>query len=83
MNNAEPVFDRICTILRTYADDAKTLAPETRIVADLEIDSVDVFDLIMEIEDTYDVTIPMELVTEIHTIGELTGAVERLINERV
>ncbi len=72
------VFERICTLLRPYNKTGCTLTPQTRIVADLEIDSVGVFDLIMEIEDNYDLSFPMETVSEIYTIGELAETVERL-----
>lgn len=77
---AEPVFERICALLRTHAKTEAPLTREARIVTDLEIDSVEVFDLIMEIEDTYDLSFPMEVVTDIHTIGELVDTVERLKN---
>lgn len=77
---ADPVFERICTLLQAHAKTGKALTRDARIVTDLEIDSVEVFDLIMEIEDAYDLSFPMEVVTEIHTVGELVDTVERLKN---
>jgi acyl carrier protein len=39
---------------------------------------VAVFDLVMGLEDFYDVSIPMELISDIRTVGELSIAVKEL-----
>ncbi len=82
MNVDSTVFQSIRTILSGYVDGAHEIAPHTRIIADLEIDSVNVFDLIMEIEDANDVSISMETISTIHTVGELTDVVESLIRAK-
>ncbi len=48
-------------------------------MTDLEVDSVAVFDLVMGLEDFYDISIPMELISDIRTVGELSIAVKELI----
>jgi acyl carrier protein len=48
------------------------------IVSDLEVDSVAVFDLIMEVEDSYDITFPMETVSEMKSVGDLVGTIQTL-----
>lgn len=75
----QTIFDKICSVLADHNPEGVEITNETRIVADLEIDSVDVFELIMEIEDAYDINISMELVSATHTVGELVDVVERLI----
>ena len=72
------IFLKTCSFLGKYNEAGIKLARETRIVADLEVDSVEVFDLIMEVEDEYAVSFPMELVSEIQTIGELVDTIRRL-----
>lgn len=73
------VFQSICSILSAYVNTDKEIRPETNIVADLEIDSVNVFDLIMEVEDAHEVSISMETISSTHTVGELTQVVEGLV----
>ena len=51
-----------------------------KIGSDIEIDSVDVFDVVMELEEFYDISLPMETTSEIQTIGELAGAVEQQLH---
>ena len=79
MAEQSKIFETICTVLAEYIPEGTEITNETKIVADLEIDSVDVFDLIMEVEDAYDISISMELISTTHTVGELVKVVDDLI----
>ena len=57
--------------------DAK-ITLETDITRDLNIDSLAVMDMIMELEDKFDVSIPLNVVAETKTVGELVDAVSQL-----
>ena len=54
------------------------LTAETRIVGGLGLDSVAVLDFIQDVEDRFDLSIPLERVAEVQTIGELSLAIETL-----
>jgi len=53
----------------------------TSLCNDLEVDSTAVFDLIMGLEDFYDISIPMEMVSDIKTVGELVNSTRQLTQE--
>ncbi len=57
--------------------DTKVTA-ETRIMSDLGLDSVAVLDFIQDVEDRFDLSIPLERVAEVQTVGELCAAVQTL-----
>ena len=78
MTDKSKIFDTIVSVRAEYIPDGIKITNDTRIVADLEIDSVDVFDLIMEVEDAYDISISMELISTTHTVGELVNVVDDL-----
>jgi acyl carrier protein len=78
LTDKSKIFDTIVSVLSEYIPDGTKITNDTRIVADLEIDSVDVFDLIMEVEDAYDISISMELISTTHTVGELVNVVDDL-----
>ena len=61
----------ICELLGPYNPEGKPLAAETDIPAELNIDSVGVLDFIMEVEDHFDIEIPMNVVSETRTVGDL------------
>jgi acyl carrier protein len=54
------------------------VTPETPIVAGLGLDSVAILDFIMDLEDRFDISIPLDRVAEVQTVGELSQAIEAL-----
>ena len=79
-NTEDLLLQKVVTLLKPYNHNSIDVAPETKIMAELNVDSVAVFDLIMEVEDEYDVTFPMETVSEIISVGDLTDAIRRIKN---
>lgn len=59
------------------------VAPETQIVSGLGLDSVAILDFIMDLEDRFDISIPLDRVAEVKTISELSAAVEALMRAAV
>lgn len=76
------VFRKICSLIEPLNDKSVKLSRETDMVADLEIDSVSVLDIIMDIEDNYDISIPVNTISEIRTIGELVDAIHKIKKEQ-
>jgi len=72
------IFDKVCELLKPYNPKGRPIERSSGIMSDLEVDSVAVFDLVMGLEDHYDISIPMEMVTDIKTVGELVNAVREL-----
>lgn len=77
-NTSQAIFDKVCELLTPYNPEKRPISMQSGIVSDLEVDSVAVFDLVMGLEDHYDVSIPMEMVSDIKTVGELVNAVKQL-----
>lgn len=69
------VMQEICRQLAPYQAEEKPLTAQTVIYNDLSIDSLAVMDIVMELEDQFDVAIPISIVAEIRTIEELTDAI--------
>ena len=77
------VMSEICMQLDAFrADDAQVIRGATVISKDLSIDSLAVMDMIMELEDRFDVSIPMNTVAEIHTVDELADTILKLAARR-
>jgi acyl carrier protein len=75
MTDIAKITADICGLLLPFNKDAKQLTASTDIPAELNIDSVGILDFIMEVEDHFDVEIPMNVVAEIRTVGELAAYV--------
>ena len=54
------------------------VSAQTKIVGDLGLDSVAVLDFIMDVEDHFNISIPLDRVAEVQTIAELSHAIEGL-----
>jgi acyl carrier protein len=54
------------------------VSAQTQIVGGLGLDSVAILDFIMDVEDRFDVSIPLDRVAEVETIAELSRAIEAL-----
>jgi acyl carrier protein len=77
MTARQETIDQICKLLTPFNSSAKTLNADTDISTDLNIDSVAVMDFVMEVEDHFDIEIPLNVVSETRTIGELAAVVEK------
>ena len=51
--------------------EASTNTPETSFKDDLGADSLDLFELVMALEDEYNVEIPAEELTDLNTVGDV------------
>ncbi len=74
--NDQSVFDAITELLGPFNTDSIELKPETDIARELNIDSVAVMDFVMEIEDKFDIDIPLNVLSETHTITDLMNVVK-------
>ncbi len=74
------IVARIREAMKPRLPSGTVVTEDMEIGADIEIDSVEVFDVVMELEEHFDVSLPMEVTSEIRTIGDLARAVEQQIN---
>jgi acyl carrier protein len=74
----EEVLVRLRDHLQRVAGKGIQFSDETDLVAQLGLDSVKVLDLIMEVEDEFDISIPMNVLTEVHTVRDLAQAITQL-----
>ena len=68
--------DQICKLLQPFNTTGKALTASTDISTDLNIDSVTVMDFVMEVEDHFDIEIPLNVLSETRTIADLAKVVE-------
>jgi acyl carrier protein len=72
--------DEIADIFEQVLDRPVAITDDTDIVEDLGMDSLGVMNFVMAIEDFYDLSIPLDRVAQIQTVGDLIRAVEDLKN---
>lgn len=72
------VIREICLHLEPFQVGEKPITGQTVIAKDLTIDSLAIMDMVMELEDRFDVSIPMNVIAEIHTVDQLADTIQEL-----
>ena len=70
----DEMMQEVCHQLAPFRTDDAPITDGTVIYKDLSIDSLAVMDVILELEDRFEVSIPINTVAEIHTVRELVDA---------
>ena len=78
----DDILARLMNQLQQLAGKKVQITEDLDIVTQLGLDSVKVLDLIMEVEDEFDVSIPMNMLTEVHTVGDLANAISGLLAKK-
>ena len=71
------MFEKICELSADKFDaDASTMTMETSIKEDLNADSLDVVELMMDLEENFGITISDEEAMKMSTIGDIVKCIE-------
>ncbi|MGL4606971.1 MAG: phosphopantetheine-binding protein [Eubacteriaceae bacterium] len=71
------VLEKVVEILRNYKDEADLEITLESSFEELELDSLDTVELVMEIEEAFDTNIEMD--GELKTVGDVVGLIEASI----
>jgi acyl carrier protein len=65
-------------ILKKHVDPAKAIRPNDNIQVDLGLDSLGVMEVVADIEDRFQVTIPNDVLSDIATVEDVAKALVKL-----
>lgn len=78
---AQPYADilaRLTEHLERIAGSGIAVSEDSELVTQLGLDSVRVLDVIMEIEDEFDVSVPMNLLADVRTVRDLAQVIHQI-----
>ena len=81
MQNLEDLQKQLCQILKPFIPDGFKLHAETDLVADLDLDSMKVMDIVADVEDHFDISIPLNILPDVRTIGDFALQLQTLLKE--
>ena len=67
---------RVLDLLARKVGAARRIDLHSSVVEDTGLDSVSVMDFVMELEDEFDITIPLDQIADVRTVGDLANAVQ-------
>jgi acyl carrier protein len=81
MQSKEEILDQLIELIRPYSEESIVLSEQTRIMDDVGLDSMKVMELVMQIEDRFDVSVPLNILPDVNTIGEFAKHLETMLQD--
>lgn len=81
MTDRAGIYARIIELIEPLNPKKVALTDNTSFAGDLEMDSLTVMDLVASMEDEWDIVMPLNMLPDLETIGQVADAVTKLVNK--
>lgn len=82
MSTADRVEQVVRDALKVACPDIGVVHGDTHLASELGLDSAQVMDMIMEIEDHLDISMPVAMIAEARTLDQLCASVRQVMDKR-
>jgi acyl carrier protein len=82
MHSYAEILESVIELIRPLAPAGRTVAEGTDLVTDLEFDSLKVMSLIEQVEDRFDVSVPLNILPDIRTVRDFTVQLQHILGNR-
>jgi acyl carrier protein len=73
------ILSQLFEILKPFTKEGQLLREDTKLVGELGLDSLQVMQVLLKIEDHFDISIPLNNLPTIQTVQELVLEIETLV----
>ena len=81
MQSREDILNQLYELVRPYTKKSIELGEETGLIDDVGLDSMKIMDLVMHIEDHFDISVPLNILPDVRTIGDFAGQLQKLLKD--
>jgi acyl carrier protein len=81
MGDYQDILSQLFEIIKPSVKDGRQLEEDTDLVADLGLDSLKVMTLVEEVEDQFDISIPLNILAKVRTIKDFALQLQQLTEE--
>jgi acyl carrier protein len=78
MPDYENIFQTLNEMLKPFVPQEQAISEETDLVAELGLDSLKVMKIIENVEDSFDISIPLNILPEVHTVKDLVIQIQKI-----
>ncbi|MEE8517892.1 MAG: acyl carrier protein [Dehalococcoidia bacterium] len=82
MPGYDEALAQLYEILKPYAKEGLVLSEETELVADLGLDSMQVMQLLLETEERFDISIPLNVLPDVRTVRDFARQIQQQTGQR-
>ena len=80
MQDYQSILKKIYELLDPLVEDGMRIQEQTDFVSDLGFDSLKVMKLVEQVEDHYDISIPLNILPDVRTIKDFVLQLEKLVS---
>ncbi len=78
--NYSEILEDVLKILERFAKPSEKISEETELVRDLELDSLQVMEIVQEVEDSFDILFPLNDISGIRTVKDFVLKIQKEAN---
>ena len=82
MISKEAILKKVIELIKELAPDEALINPDTDLIQDLGIESIRVMDMLMVLEDEYDISIELNVLVKVRTPEQLAEAILTLTERK-
>ena len=75
------ILAEICAELASFTQGRVEIGEDTELLGDLNLDSLQVMNLLLHVEDRFDISIPVSILPDVKTVKDLALRIENLARE--
>lgn len=79
MRDYEDISKELHRILKPFIPEGQKIAEDTDMVADLGLDSLKVMNIVESVEDSLDISIPLNILPDVRTVKDFVVQIQKLI----
>jgi acyl carrier protein len=79
MQDYEEILKRVCELLVPFVEQGTAILEDSDFVADLNFDSLKVMKLVEQVEDEYDISIPLNILPDVQTVRDFAQQLQKLV----
>jgi acyl carrier protein len=79
MQSKEDILDQLYRLVQPYCKEPIELGAETGLIDEMGLDSVKVMELMTDIEDHFDISVPLNILPNVYTLGDFAEQVQQLL----
>jgi acyl carrier protein len=81
MPTYEDILAVVTELIKPLTAPGRSIREDTDLVADLEFDSLKVMNLIEQVEDRFDVSVPLNILPDIRTVRDFTVQLQAILGD--
>lgn len=81
MPRYQEALPELFEVLKSYAKEGQVITEDTQLLNDLGLDSMKVMQLLLETEERFDISIPLNVVADVKTVKDFARKVEHLTEQ--